>query len=122
MTIIEAISLFITALAVPYVVALIRNKAISGNKARWLAIAMSVAAGVVAGFIGGIPATPAAWITCIFAAIGAVQVAYTAFKSVGVTSGWLDALMSLGKGKDDPNIVIAEQAKKDKAEEVVRRG
>lgn len=100
MTIIEAIALVVTALVVPYVVALIRNEAITSNRARWLAVGVSVLAGIVAGLVGGIPATPGDWVTCIFAAVGGVQVAYTAFKSVGVTSKWLTALMEVGAKND----------------------
>lgn len=48
MTIMEAIALLVTALLVPYVVALIRNEAITGNRARWLAVGVSALAGVVA--------------------------------------------------------------------------
>lgn len=99
MTATEAIALVITAIVVPYVVALIRNETVTGTAARWLAIGVSVVAGVVAGLIGGIPATAGAWVTCLFAAIGGVQVAYTAFRSVGVTSGWLDALMDVKRGE-----------------------
>lgn len=120
MSAIEAISLVITAIVVPYVVALIRNRSISGAGARWLAIAVSVAAGAVAALVGGVPADPGAWVTCIFAAIGAVQVAYAAFRSVGVTSGALDALMGLGKGAEDPDTLKKYQAMEDKAEEVSR--
>lgn len=96
MTSTEAIALVITAIVVPYAVALIRNESVTGSAARWLAIGVSLIAGVVAGVVGGIPATAGAWVTCLFAAIGGVQVAYTAFRSVGVTSGWLDALMEVG--------------------------
>ena len=72
---IEAIALLVTALVVPYVVALIKNKTLTGNKARWIAIGVSVLAGVVTAFVSGIPADPIAWITCIVAAIGAVRMA-----------------------------------------------
>lgn len=96
MTIIEAIALLVTALVVPYVVALIRNEAITGNRARWLAVGVSALAGVVAGLVGGVPATPGDLVACVFAAVGGTQVAYTAFRSVGVTSKWLTALMEVG--------------------------
>lgn len=100
MTIMEAIALVVTALVVPYVVALVRNGAVTGSRARWLAIGVSVIAGIVAGFVGGIPETAGAWVTCIMAAIGGVQVAYTAFRSIGVTSKWLNALMEVGAKED----------------------
>lgn len=92
MTIIEAIALIITALVVPYGVQLVKHDAITGNAARWLAIGISVACGIVCGLVGGIPATPGAWVTCVFASVGGVQFAYALFRSVGVTSKLLDAL------------------------------
>lgn len=99
MTGMEAIALIATALVVPYGVQLIKHEAISGNAARWLAIAISVACGAVAGFVGGIPETVGAWVTCIFAAVGGVQVAYAAYRAVGVTSRWLDALSDVKLGQ-----------------------
>ena len=96
----EAIALVVTGLVVPYVVALIRNEAITGNRARWLAVGVSALAGVVAAFVGGVPTSPAEVIACVFAAIGGTQVAYTAFRSVGVTSRWLEALMEVGAKND----------------------
>lgn len=117
---IEAIALLITALVVPYAVALIKNKTLTGNKARWIAIGVSVLAGVVTAFVSGIPADPIAWITCIVAAIGAVQLAYSAFKSVGITCGWLDALQGIAKDSDDPLVIAKGQAMKDKADEAAK--
>lgn len=121
MTGIEAIALIITALVVPYVVALIKNQTLTGNKARWIAIGVSVLAGVVTALVSGIPATPLAWITCILAAVGAVQLAYSAFKSVGITCGWLEALGAIAKDSDDPLVIAKNQALKDKAEETAER-
>lgn len=95
----ELLALLVSAIAVPYIVALIRNQSITGRKAQWLAYGVSVLAGIASGFVGGIPATAGAWVTCIFAAIGGVQVAYTAFKGVGVTCKWLEALMEIGTTK-----------------------
>lgn len=104
MTAIEAVTLIVTALVVPYVVQLIKTEAITGNGARWLAIGVSLIAGGACAIVGGIPDTPGAWVTCIIAAIGAVQLAYAAFKAVGITSKWLDSLqaLKLPKDSDDP--------------------
>ena len=49
----------------------------------------------------GIPTDPGAWVTAIFACVGGVQVAYAAFKAVGVTDKWLDALLAMGAPKKD---------------------
>lgn len=123
MTATEAIALIITALVVPYVVQLIKAEAVTGNAARWLAIGISLLAGVVCALVGGIPGTPGAWIACIVAAIGAVQLAYAAFKSVGITSKWLDALqaLKLPKDADDPAAVARNIALESKAEEAADR-
>lgn len=116
MTVLESILIAITAIIIPYVVALIKGGTVSGNKARWMAIGISLAAGIMTAFVSGIPSTPAAWIFCIFAAIGAVQVAYSAFKSVGITSGWLDALSAVHKDSDDPAVIAKNQSMKDHVE------
>lgn len=114
----ELIALLITAIVVPYIVQLIKTNAITGKKALWLAIGISIAAGVVTAFIGGVPQTPAEVITCILAAIGAVQLAYAAFKSVGVTCKALDALYAINyKVEDTPEMVAKNQSMVDKTED-----
>jgi len=100
MTTIQLIATLISAVVIPYIVQLIKTHAMSANVARAIAIGVSLLAGVVTGFIAGIPTTPSAWLTCVFAVIGGVQIAYTAFKTVGVTSKWLDALQNIGTPKE----------------------
>ena len=97
MTEIQAGLTVATALVVPYIVQAIKTKAMTGNAARWIAIAASALCGALTAMAGGIPAAPSAWVTSIFAAVGGVQVAYAAFKSVGITDKWLDALLALGQ-------------------------
>ena len=123
MTGMEAVALIITALVVPYVVQLVKTEAITGNAARWLAIGVSLIAGVACAVIGGIPDTPGAWLACIITAIGAVQIAYAAFKSVGVTSNWLEALLALKlpKDADDPVAEAKNIALEAKADDVAAR-
>ena len=101
MTAIELVSTVLIALVIPYAVQLIKTEAISGNAARAIAIALSVVAGAVAGFITGVPEDAAGWATCIFAMIGGVQTAYTLFRGVGITSKWLDALLAVGSAEAD---------------------
>lgn len=101
MTEIQACLTVVTVLVVPYIVQAIKTQAMSGNAARWIAIAVSALAGVLTAMAGGIPADPASWVTSIFACVGGVQVAYAAFKSVGITDKWLDALLALGDIKED---------------------
>ena len=51
---------------------LIKTEAMTGS-ARILALGCSLLAGVVTGFVGGVPADPGAWVTCAFAVVGGVQ-------------------------------------------------
>lgn len=101
MTNIQASLTVLTVLVVPYIVQAIKSKAMTGNVARWIAIAVSALCGVLTAMAGGMPTEPAAWVTSIFACVGGVQVAYAAFKTVGVTDKWLDALLALGEIKED---------------------
>ena len=90
-----------TVLVVPYIVQAIKTKAMTGNVARWIAIAVSALCGALTAMVNGMPADPGAWVTSIFACVGGVQVAYAAFKPVGITDKWLDALLALGDIKKD---------------------
>lgn len=98
MTIMQATAAVVLSVIVPFAVQLIKTEAMTGKAARCLALACSLLAGVVTGFVGGVPADPAAWVTCAFAVVGGVQAAYTLFKSVGFTSKWLDALLGVSVG------------------------
>lgn len=79
----------------PVEVRRVRFEPVSAWLVRILALGCSLLAGVVTGFVGGVPADPGAWVTCAFAVVGGVQAAYTLFKSVGITSKWLDALLGV---------------------------
>ena len=96
MTEIQAVASITSAIIVPFLVQAIKTEAMSGEIARWVSIIVSLAAGLITGLAGGVPDEPGAWATCVFAVVGGVQVAYSAFKAVGVTSRWLDALLALG--------------------------
>jgi hypothetical protein len=96
MTILQVSAAIVSVLVVPFLVQAIKTHAMSGNAARFVSILVSVIAGVIAGFVGGIPADPAAWLTAVFAIVGGVQTAYAAFRAVGITDKWLDALLNLG--------------------------
>ena len=98
MAIMQAGAAIVLSLVVPFAVQLIKTEAMTGKAARVLALACSLLAGVVTGFVGGVPADPGAWVTCAFAVVGGVQAAYTLFKSVGFTSKWLDALLGVTIG------------------------
>lgn len=96
---IAPIATLIICVVLPYVVNLCKKSQWSNEVKRWLAIGISVLAGIATGVISGIP-TPATFVTWVLAVIGGVQVAYTLFKGIGVTSGWLDALEGIGSQTD----------------------
>lgn len=96
MTEMQAISTIVLSVLVPFAVQLVKTEDVGSNAARWVAFAVSVLAGIVTGFVGGIPADPGAWVAAVFATVGGVQAAYTLFKAIGVTSKWLDALLGIG--------------------------
>ena len=73
-----------TVLVVPYIVQAIKSKAMTGNMARWIAIAVSALCGALTAMAGGMPTDASAWVT-----------------TVGVTDKWLDALLALGDIKKD---------------------
>lgn len=122
MTVMEMLAALLAGILIPYVVALIKGKTISGNWARWLAIGLCVASGIVIAFIDGIPTSPAEVLMCIFSAIGAMQAAYAIFESVGVTCAWLKALSDIRKPSKDIVVERKNQALEDKEEEKVRKG
>lgn len=92
----------ILSLVLPFAVQLIKTEAMTGTPARVLAIIVSIVAGVATGFVGGLPADPSAWLTCIFAMVGGVQTAYALFRGVGITDKVLDALLGVNlTGSDE---------------------
>lgn len=92
---IAPIATIIIVILLPYVVNLCKNESWSAETKRLLAMCFSIVAGVATALISGVP-TPETFVTWVLAVIGGVQLAYTAFKSVGVTSNWLDALEGIG--------------------------
>ena len=101
MTVIEAVAAIVAVVIIPFLVNAIKTKAMTGSVARWVAIIVSVIGGIIVGLIGGVPTTPEAWLTTVFAIVGGVQFAYSAFKSVGITNAWLEALLSVNTGDVD---------------------
>lgn len=91
----------VVCVVLPYVVNLLKNSKWSANIKRWIALVISIAVGAASGVIAGAP-TPETLVTWIFSVVGGTQVAYAAFKSIGITSGWLDALEGIGS-KEDPD-------------------
>lgn len=98
MTVIEAVAAIVAVVIIPFLVNAIKTNAMTGNVARWVAMIVSVIGGIIVGLIGGMPTTPEAWLTTVFAIVGGVQFAYSAFKSVGITNAWLEALLNVNTG------------------------
>lgn len=92
---ITPIATLIICVVLPYVVNLCKKAQWSKNVKSWFALGISLLVGVATGIISGVP-TPATFVTWVLAVIGGVQVAYAAFKTIGVTSGWLEALEGIG--------------------------
>lgn len=89
------IATLILCVVLPFVVNLCKQQTWSATMSRWVAIIFSVIAGIATGLLSGMP-TPETLVTWVLAVIGGVQLAYSAFKAIGVTSGWLDALEGVG--------------------------
>lgn len=89
------VATLILCVALPYVVNLCKGANWSASAKRWLAIAFSIVAGIATAFMSGVP-TPETLVTWVLAVVGGVQIAYAAFKAIGVTSNWLDALEGVG--------------------------
>lgn len=62
MTDIQAGLTVLTVLVVPYIVQAIKTKAMTGNVARWTAIAVSALCGALTAMAGGMPTDPTAWL------------------------------------------------------------
>ena len=101
MTAIEVVAAIVAVVIIPFLVNAIKTKAMTGSVARWVAMIVSVIGGLIVGLIGGMPTTPEAWLTTVFAIVGGVQFAYSAFKSVGITNAWLEALLNVNTGDVD---------------------
>ena len=101
MTVIEVVAAIVAMVVIPFLVNAIKTNAMTGNVARWVAMIVSVIGGIIVGLIGGVPTTPEAWLTTVFAIVGGVQFAYSAFRSVGITNAWLEALLNVNTGDVD---------------------
>lgn len=89
------IATLVLCVVLPYVVNLAKQTQWSANTKRWLAIAFSVLGGIATAVLSGVP-TPETIVSWALAVIGGTQIAYAAFKSIGITSGWLDSLEGIG--------------------------
>ena len=98
---ITPIATLIIVVVLPYVVNLCKKASWSTNAKRWIAIVLSLVVGIATGLLAGLP-TAETFVTWVLAVIGGTQIAYSAFKSIGVTSNWLDALEGVGVKDETP--------------------
>lgn len=87
----QSLALVFTAIVLPFFISLLSQVDWDSSKKRVLAIIVSIIAGIAESVVFGVP-TPETFVQWSFAVVGGVQMAYTAFKSIGVTSVMLDAL------------------------------
>lgn len=92
---IQPIAALVLALVIPFVVNLCTTANCTSGKKRAVALVFSIVAGIATGFLSGMP-SPDTLVTWALAVVGGVQTAYTAFKAVGVTNNWLEALQGIG--------------------------
>jgi SNF family Na+-dependent transporter len=95
MTWILAVAGLISAVILPFIIALIQKYEWSTHTKRLIAIITTIVVGMAAAVATGMP-TPETLVTFILAVIGAMNLAYALFKKLGITVKWLDALTELG--------------------------
>ena len=93
-----AIAGLVSAVVLPFVIALIKRNQWSENVKRWIAVVVTVLVGIATGILFGVP-TPETLAVFVVAVYGAMNAAYALFKSIGVTVNWLDALSDLGSAE-----------------------
>jgi hypothetical protein len=90
MTITYGISLIVTSIVLPFVVALLQNEAWSARTKEWIAVAVCLVAGVAYVVQSGLPLSDVVPVAVTF--VGGTQTAYLLFTAVGIKSKILDAL------------------------------
>jgi hypothetical protein len=97
---IVAIAGLVTAIILPFVVALLQQDRWTANTKRLIAIIITVLVGIATAIIAGIP-TPETIVIYVLGIIGAMNMAYALFKAIGITSSWLDALTAAFAKKEN---------------------
>lgn len=99
---VSGIATLIIVVLLPFFVNLCTTDAVSSNAKRWIVIIVSILVGLATGITVGLP-TPETIVTWVLAVIGGVQLAYSAFKAIGLTNGWLEALQGVGVDSNKEN-------------------
>jgi chromate transport protein ChrA len=90
MTITYGVSLVITSIVLPFVVALLQNESWSARTKQWIAVAVCLVAGVAYVITSETPLSDIP--TVAVTLVGGTQTAYLLFTAVGIKSKILDAL------------------------------
>jgi hypothetical protein len=90
MTITYGVSLIVTSIVLPFVVALLQNEAWSACTKEWIAVAISTVVGIAYVVQSGLPLSDVVPVAVTF--VGGCQTAYLCFAAIGVKSKILDAL------------------------------
>jgi hypothetical protein len=93
MTITYGISLVVTSIVLPFVIALLQNETWSSRTKEWVSVAISFAVGVAYVVQSGLALTDIVPVSVTF--VGGTQTAYLCFAAIGVKSKVLDALSKL---------------------------
>lgn len=99
---VSGIAALIIVVLLPFFVNLCTTGAVSSNAKRWIVIIISILVGLATGITAGLP-TPETLVTWVLACLGGVQLAYSAFKAIGITNTWLDALQGVGVDSNKDN-------------------
>lgn len=99
---VSGIAALIIVVLLPFFVNLCTTDAVSSNAKRWIVIIISILVGLATGITAGLP-TPETIVTWVLAVIGGVQLSYSAFKAIGITNTWLDALQGVGVDNNKEN-------------------
>lgn len=91
----SVVLVLVVSIIIPWVVQLIKTKTIAGRASLILAVVLSVIGAIVTALVAGVPIDPASWASFIVLVVVSVQGFYGLFKSAGVTSKWLDALLAV---------------------------
>jgi len=90
MTITYGVSLIVTSIVLPFVVALLQNETWSARAKEWIAVVISTVVGIAYVVQSGLPLSDVVPVAVTF--VGGCQTAYLCFAAIGVKSKVLDAL------------------------------
>ena len=90
MTITYGVSLVVTSIVLPFVVALLQSESWSARAKEWIAVAISTVVGIAYVVQSGLPLSDVVPVAVTF--VGGCQTAYLLFSAIGVKSKVLDAL------------------------------